>query len=57
MLHPRSELQIFAVLDRLCEVVRVAASSCTACGQERQAVVSCAACIRNALSMCTVRMR
>ena len=29
MLHPRSEMQIFAVLDRLCEVVRSAPSSCT----------------------------
>ena len=45
MLHPRSELQIFAVLDRLCEVVCSGPSSCTMCGHQKQGLLSCAACI------------
>ena len=54
MLHPRSELQIFAVLNRLCEVVRSAPPSCTMCGQEKQRLLSCAACMFNPPSLCAL---
>ena len=57
MLHPRSEMQIFAVLDRLCEVVRSAPSSCTMGGQKKQRLPSCAFCIFQPLLLCTLHLR
>lgn len=57
MLHPRSEMQIFAVLDRLCEVVRSAPSLCTMGGQERQRLLPCAVCIFHPLLSCALHLR